>query len=108
MNENNASKKTFWMGVGATVIFGFVVGFFVLLGVVLTSDSSSIGSSNSKAAAAESGDTAQAADIKIAPVSDDDWIRGDKNAELTIVEFSDIECPYCKRFHETMQQVMAQ
>ena len=29
---------------------------------------------------------------------------GDPQAPLTIVEFSDFECPYCKRFHETSFQ----
>lgn len=35
-----------------------------------------------------------------------DHFRGNKNAKVTIVEFSDIQCPYCSRFHETMKQVM--
>lgn len=35
-----------------------------------------------------------------------DHIRGDINAPVKIVEYSDTECPFCKRFHETtMQQV---
>ena len=39
-------------------------------------------------------------------VSSDDHIIGNPDAQLTIVEFSDIECPYCKKFHQTMNQVM--
>jgi len=45
--------------------------------------------------------------INLAPVTDQDWLFGDKNAALTIVEYSDIDCPFCKRFHTTMQQVIS-
>ncbi len=40
------------------------------------------------------------------PVKDSDHIRGNPNALVKIVEYSDMECPFCKRFHSTMQQVM--
>ncbi len=39
------------------------------------------------------------------PVTSDDHIRGDINAPVKIVEYSDTECPFCKRFHPTMQEV---
>lgn len=39
------------------------------------------------------------------PVAGDDHIRGNPNADVVIVEYSDFECPFCKRFHETMKQV---
>jgi len=38
--------------------------------------------------------------------SDKDHFRGNKNAKVTIIEFSDMQCPYCSRYHETMKQVM--
>lgn len=47
-------------------------------------------------------------EIKLEPVTDKDHIRGNINAPIKIVEFSDIECPFCKRFHETMKQVSAE
>lgn len=40
------------------------------------------------------------------PITSADHIRGDANAPVKIVEYSDPECPFCKRFHSTMQQVM--
>lgn len=35
-----------------------------------------------------------------------DHIRGDVNARITLVEYSDTECPFCKRFHPTLQQAL--
>lgn len=43
---------------------------------------------------------------KIKPVTDKDHIRGNKNANLSLVEYSDLECPFCKSFHSTMQEVL--
>lgn len=42
---------------------------------------------------------------KINPVTDADWIKGNVNAPVKIVEYSDFECPFCKRHHETMKAV---
>lgn len=35
-----------------------------------------------------------------------DHIRGAANAKVTVIEYSDTECPFCKRFHPTMQQLL--
>lgn len=37
-----------------------------------------------------------------------DHIIGDPNAPIVIVEFSDLECPYCKKFDKTMKEVVAE
>ncbi len=42
----------------------------------------------------------------IVPITSKDHIRGDINAPIKIVEYSDFECPFCKSFHNTMNQVM--
>lgn len=42
----------------------------------------------------------------VKPVSSSDHIRGNPNALVKVVEFSDTECPFCKRFHATMRQAV--
>ncbi len=40
------------------------------------------------------------------PITADDHIRGNPDAPIKIVEYSDMECPFCKRFHATLKQAM--
>lgn len=44
--------------------------------------------------------------IPIAPVTAADHIRGNKTAKVTIVEYSDFECPECIYFQPTIKQIM--
>lgn len=43
---------------------------------------------------------------KIDPVTEADHIKGNINALVKIVEYSDFECPFCKRHHETVEVVV--
>lgn len=43
---------------------------------------------------------------KLPPVDDDDYIRGNRDAKVSIVEYSDLECPFCQKFHATAQQAV--
>ncbi len=43
---------------------------------------------------------------QMADISASDHIRGNPDAPVKIVEYSDTECPFCKRFHDTMKQIM--
>lgn len=91
------------LAIPAAIIFGFA-----LIAVAIYF-------SGSKAApAANTGNLADTTNTQeelaptgpIRPVDDTDHIRGNPNAPIVIVEYSDYDCPFCKNFHETMQQVM--
>lgn len=43
----------------------------------------------------------------VRPVSKNrDHVYGNPSAEVSLIEYSDFECPFCKRFHETAKQVV--
>jgi len=56
----------------------------------------------------QAGADAENAPVELLALKADDHILGNPNADVLIIEYSDTECPFCKRFHETMLQVMAQ
>jgi protein-disulfide isomerase len=47
-----------------------------------------------------------AAAVDMATYIDDDSVKGDKDAPVTIVEFSDYECPFCTKFYEQSLQLI--
>ena len=99
------------MGAVAGILVMCTIGFVILLVMFLS------GGSVTKPTTAVTGPTVAAqptapaqpttpGTITMRAVSKDDHLRGDKNAKVTIVEYSDMECPFCQSFHVTMQQVM--
>ena len=43
---------------------------------------------------------------KLAEITAEDYVLGDRNAEVFLIEYSDLECPFCKSFHETAAQAV--
>lgn len=41
------------------------------------------------------------------PISNDDYVRGNRKAPIKIVEYADLECPFCKTFHNTLKQAVS-
>ena len=52
------------------------------------------------------GDRVGAVEVDIPAVSDQDHILGNLNAPVKLIEYSDLQCPFCGRFHPTMQRVV--
>lgn len=42
----------------------------------------------------------------VPPVTDSDHVRGNRNADIVLIEYSDFQCPYCKKFHPTAKQII--
>lgn len=43
---------------------------------------------------------------KVKPVALADHIKGNKNAKVTLIEYSDYECPFCKNFETTVSDII--
>lgn len=48
-----------------------------------------------------------AANVTIRPVDSTDHILGTPDAKVVFIEYSDTECPFCKKFHTTMKKLLA-
>lgn len=107
------SKTAFWIGVGSAVLALGTVGFLILATCMFRGDCS-ISSSPSGAkpiavnAPSGSDDSETIPAGNVPSVTEDDHVKGSKNAPVTIIEYSDFECPYCGAFIPTVEQVLAQ
>ena len=41
-------------------------------------------------------------------IEDDDHLRGTRDAQVTLVEYGDFQCPYCARAHVALTELMQQ
>ncbi|MCH7504972.1 thioredoxin domain-containing protein, partial [PVC group bacterium] len=96
----DVSKGQNLMIPGAIILAGIIIAG----AVVYSNGSASTTNLGNTGQAAIGGNAGAAENVK--PVTKDDHIRGDINAPVTIVEFSDLQCPFCKRFHVTMKQII--
>ena len=39
-------------------------------------------------------------------ISESDYILGNPNAPIVMIEYSDYDCPFCKQFHATVNQIL--
>lgn len=43
---------------------------------------------------------------KLPPITASDHIRGPKDAQVFLIEYSDLQCPFCRQFHPTAKQAL--
>ena len=99
MEPNNPSSGSDSLTIPMAII---IAGAIVAVAIVYSTGKNSLKTGDQE----KETDLAAAAVENVEPVTASDHILGDPNAPVKIVEFSDPECPFCKRFHETMHQVV--
>ncbi len=80
-----------------------IAGALIALGLYFASNNQQVAQGGQYAQPQEeSADTTD----QVRPVDETDHIKGAENAKVTIVEYSDFECPFCQRLHQTMNEIL--
>ncbi len=101
-------KASFLLGLVGGVLVLCTLGFFILLWLTLRGGLGSVKADTyvPSAGGAPSAAAPEPAIGKPKAVSSADHVQGTKNAQVTLYEYSDFQCPFCSRFHPTMKQLM--
>lgn len=92
-------------GGNSAIVFALIVSALIVGAAVIYSNSGALAKKDNKAEAVA--EPAQISGMEyVSPVSASDHIRGSIDAPIKLIEFSDAECPFCKRFHETMREIV--
>lgn len=97
MEGHKHSQKNALMVPASIVVAGLIIA-----AAIFFKDGSAVPANNvpqQQAAAAENLDAMD-------PVTNKDHIRGSIDAPVKIVEYSDTECPFCKKFHTIMKDLL--
>ncbi|XKT74116.1 MAG: DsbA family protein [Patescibacteria group bacterium UBA2163] len=97
-NTSNEAMNPFFIPIAIVIAGALIAGAMIYNG------------SNTTAPQAQNNDSPQAQEEdttdQVRPVDASDHVRGNPDAPVVIVEYSDFECPFCQRFHSTLNQVM--
>ncbi len=91
-----------------SIPLAIVFSGILIAGAILFTDkpSKTIAVADQVPVKAVDGADSQVADPAVLAIKADDHVLGNPNADVIIIEYSDAQCPFCQRFHQTMLKVM--
>jgi len=110
MFSGASPKLTFVMGILVGVAGVSLIGFVVAASYAFSGKGQAVKPAANQGATATAPTQPAAAaptpvNIAIKPT---DYVRGSTNAPVTIFEYSDLECPYCKSFHPSVKRILSE
>jgi len=99
MTEQKKYNKNFFLGLTIGLVAAALIGTGIFIGQneKWTATIKPLASENTQE---------EGVDNEKIQVVDKDNIKGNISAPITIVEFSDFQCSFCLRFHQTMMQII--
>lgn len=100
-------KLTFIMGLLVGVAGVSLIGFVVAASFAFSGKGKITGGTANVAAPTANAPAEQGAPSPVdIAVKSTDYVRGSNDAPITVITYSDLECPFCKSFHPSMLQIM--
>jgi len=96
----NDERSTFFIP-GAIVLAGMIIA-----GAIVWTNNPQPGGQQAAVQGGDFGNNLSETAKKVQPIDAEDHIRGNPEAPIAIIEFSDFECPFCSRFHPTVKQII--
>ena len=88
----------------ASIGLAFAVGMLWQKVQTLEGGNSTRVAGNTGAAGANPQAPPEAGDVN--PVTNEDHVMGNRDARIALIEYADLECPFCKSFHPTAKQAI--
>ncbi|MCH8050015.1 DsbA family protein [Patescibacteria group bacterium] len=103
MSVNQKKQQNPYIIPGSIVLAGLFIG----AALMFSSGGASLDAANAGSASGGGfGNNNSSTAENLRPVDDSDHIFGNVNASVTIVEYSDLECPFCRRLHPTLSRIV--
>ena len=118
MQDESSGKKAGVTGTPGNILFNEEADLGVLIpgaypleivkdfaDILLKADSAALDSQIAEILEQSPGSrVAKVTSAEVTPISDSDYVKGPADAKISLIEYSDYDCPFCVRFHTTAKQ----